>query len=91
MCLALPGRVVERIDGPGALPFARVEFGTVTAEVCLAYTPQARVGDYVIVHVGFAIQTLDEQAARRTLELLELPSGAAAQDGPDEPPGEGAP
>ena len=71
MCLALPGRIVERIEGPGELPFARVEFGSVVQEVCIAYTPDAVVGDYVIVHVGFAIQRLDEEAARRTLDLLQ--------------------
>jgi hydrogenase expression/formation protein HypC len=71
MCLALPGRIVERVEGPGALPFAKVAFGSVAREVCLAYTPEAQVGDYVIVHVGFAIQRLDEAAAERTLALLE--------------------
>ncbi len=71
MCLALPGRIIERVEGPGALPFAKVAFGSVAREVCLAYTPEAQVGDYVIVHVGFAIQRLDEEAAERTLALLE--------------------
>lgn len=71
MCLALPGRIVERVEGPGELPFAKVVFGSVAREVCLAYTPEARIGDYVIVHVGFAIQRLDEAAAERTLALLE--------------------
>ncbi len=71
MCLALPGKIIERRDGPGGLPFARVEFGTVVREVCLAYTPDAACGDYVVVHVGFAIQHLDEAAARRTLDLLD--------------------
>ena len=71
VCLALPGRIVERFERGGGLPFARVEFGAVASEVCLAYTPDAQPGDYVIVHVGFAIQRLDERAARRTLELIE--------------------
>ena len=70
MCLALPGRIIERVDGPGGLPFARVEFGSIVREVCLAYTPEADLGDYVVVHVGFAIQHLDEEAAQRTLSLL---------------------
>jgi len=72
MCLALPGKVLELFDGAGGLPFARVEFGTVAREVCLVYTPEAKVGDYVIVHVGFAIQRLDEEAAHRALELLDV-------------------
>ncbi|MCA9692005.1 MAG: HypC/HybG/HupF family hydrogenase formation chaperone [Nannocystaceae bacterium] len=74
MCLALPGRVLERFERAGGLPFARVEFGAIAREVCLAYTPEAAVGDYVIVHVGFAIARLDEEAARRTLALLEEPA-----------------
>ena len=68
MCLALPGEIVERREG--ALPMALVRFGTVRREVCLAYVPDASVGDWVIVHVGFAIQRLDEAEARRTLALL---------------------
>ena len=70
MCLALPGKIVELVDGPGGLPFGRVEFGSVVREVCLVYTPDAVLGDYVIVHVGFAIQHFDEEAAQRTLDLL---------------------
>jgi len=68
MCLALPGEIVERREG--ALPMALVRFGTVRREVCLAYVPDAAIGDWVIVHVGFAIQRLDETEARRTLALL---------------------
>jgi hydrogenase expression/formation protein HypC len=68
MCLALPGEIVERREG--ALPMALVRFGTVRREVCLAYVPDAAIGDWVIVHVGFAIQRLDEAEARRTLALL---------------------
>ncbi|MBX3248329.1 MAG: HypC/HybG/HupF family hydrogenase formation chaperone [Myxococcales bacterium] len=70
MCLAIPGLVLERFDGPGGLPFGNVRFGAVRREVCLAYVPEAGVGDYVIVHVGFAIQRLDEAAARETLRLI---------------------
>ena len=71
MCLALPGKVIERWLGIGDIPFGRVEFGGVQREVCLAYTPSAEVGAYVIVHVGFAIQVLDEQAAREALALWD--------------------
>jgi hydrogenase expression/formation protein HypC len=70
MCLAVPGRLLDRTEGPSGLPFGRVRFGSVVKDVCLAYTPEAQPGDYVVVHVGFAIQRLDEEAARRTLELL---------------------
>lgn len=78
MCLALPGLVLDVSAGPGDLPFARVRFGSVVREVCLAYVPDAQPGDYVIVHVGFAIQRLDEEAAQRTLSLFaEEPGGDA--------------
>lgn len=70
MCLAVPGRVLSIAERDGT-PLAQVDFGGVTKEVCLAYTPDAVVGEYVIVHVGFAIQTLDEASARETLAELE--------------------
>ncbi|MFI0821270.1 HypC/HybG/HupF family hydrogenase formation chaperone [Streptomyces sp. NPDC021098] len=70
MCLAVPGRVVgvEERDGT---PMARVDFGGVVKDVCLAYLPDIEVGDYAIVHVGFAIQRLDEESALATLRLFE--------------------
>ncbi|MCA9708978.1 MAG: HypC/HybG/HupF family hydrogenase formation chaperone [Myxococcales bacterium] len=70
MCLALPGELVSCHEGTAGLPFGKVRFGTVAREVCLAYTPHARPGDFVIVHAGFAIQVLDRQAAQQTLALL---------------------
>jgi hydrogenase expression/formation protein HypC len=69
MCLGIPGKVVE-INDDGPLRMARVDFGGVRKEACLAYVPEVRVGDYVIVHVGFAISALDEEEAQKTLELL---------------------
>ena len=71
MCLAVPGELIERRDDWGALPFGRVRFGSAITEVCLAYVPEARIGDWLIVHAGFALQRLDEEAARRALELFE--------------------
>jgi hydrogenase expression/formation protein HypC len=69
MCLGIPGKVVEiRDDGP--LRMARVDFGGVRKEACLAYLPEVVLGDYVIVHVGFAISQLDEEEAMKTLEML---------------------
>ena len=65
MCLAVPGQVLNIVDDP--LRTATVSFGGVTKSVSLALVPEAGVGDYVIVHVGFAISKLDEEAARRTL------------------------
>ena len=66
MCLAVPGQVLNIEDD--TLRTATVSFGGVTKSVSLALVPEAEVGDYVIVHVGFAISELDEEAARRTLE-----------------------
>jgi hydrogenase expression/formation protein HypC len=66
MCLAIPGRVLNIEDD--TLRMATVSFGGITKSVSLALVPEAEVGDYVIVHVGFAISKLDEEAARRTLE-----------------------
>jgi len=67
MCLAVPGQVVTIQDDP--LRMATVSFAGVTKSVSLAMVPEAQVGDYVIVHVGFAISRLDEVAARHSLEL----------------------
>ena len=69
MCLAIPGKVIE-ISDDAALLMGKVDFGGVRKEACLAYTPDVRVGDYVIVHVGFAISRMDEAEALITLELL---------------------
>jgi hydrogenase expression/formation protein HypC len=75
MCLALPARVVALRDGALAL----VELGGVRKEVSVALVPEAREGDYVIVHVGHAIGLIDPQEAERTLALFaELDAGAAA-------------
>ena len=66
MCLAVPGRVVTVTERDGTT-MAEVDFGGLRKEVCLAYIPDAQVGEYVIVHVGFAIQRLDEASAKETL------------------------
>ncbi len=70
MCLAVPGRV-QSIDEEQGTPMAAVDFGGVSREVCLAFVPETQVGDYVIVHVGFAISKIDEQAAQNTLRTFE--------------------
>lgn len=70
MCLAVPGRLVE-IQGDGDMRMGRIDFGGVVRQACLAYLPEAEPGDYVLVHVGFAISRIDEQAARETLEALK--------------------
>ena len=70
MCLAVPGRIEEITNSEGLTRSGRVRFGGVVREVNLAFVPEARVGDYVIVHVGFAISRLDEKAALATLSDL---------------------
>ena len=69
MCLALPG-CVDSIHEDGGTRMGRVNFGGVIKEVCLAYVPEIAVGDWVIVHVGFAIAKLDEASARATLRTF---------------------
>jgi hydrogenase expression/formation protein HypC len=70
MCLAIPGKVVELLEQRG-LRMAKVQFGGITREACLEYVPDTKVGEYVLVHVGFAISRVNEEEARRTYELLE--------------------
>jgi len=70
MCLAVPGRILSIAEVDGTL-MAEIDFGGVRKDVCLQYTPDAAVGEYVVVHVGFAIQHLDEASARETLANFE--------------------
>ena len=70
MCLAIPGKVLEAVDS-GWNRIAKVQFGGVTRQVYLDFVPEAGVGDYVLVHVGFAVSKVDEAEAKRTYELLE--------------------
>ncbi|MFQ6142453.1 HypC/HybG/HupF family hydrogenase formation chaperone [Streptomyces seoulensis] len=70
MCLAVPGKVVS-IDHRADPLTALIDFGGVRKQACLEYLPDLRVGEYVIVHVGFALQRLDEESARASLELFE--------------------
>ena len=70
MCLAVPGKVAETYLH-NDLPMAKVDFGGVRKEVCLAYVPEAGVGDYVIVHVGFALSRVDEKEAGEIFSYLQ--------------------
>ena len=70
MCLAVPGRILSIAEADG-VPMADVDFGGVRKSVCLQYVPDASVGEYVVVHVGFAIQLLDERSAQETLSNFE--------------------
>ena len=70
MCLAIPGKIISS-DVTNGIRVGRVQFGGITRETCLDFVPEASVGDYVIVHVGFAISRVDREEAERSYELLE--------------------
>ena len=70
MCLAVPGKILETFERDG-LRMAKVDFGGVMRETCLDYVPEAKVGDYCVIHVGFAISLLSETEAQETLAMLK--------------------
>lgn len=82
MCLGIPGKILSISDG--GLRMGKVSFGGIVKDVCLAYVPEAQVGDYVIVHVGFAISRVDEEEAKKVFELLEE-MGELAETGEPQP------
>jgi hydrogenase expression/formation protein HypC len=84
MCLGVPGKILEMWDDPSGMKMGRVSFGGIVKEVCLATTPEAEVGHYVVVHVGFAISTLDEEEAERVLGYLEEIGELAELEVPEE-------
>lgn len=79
MCLGIPGKVIETYERD-AMPMAKVEFGGIVKETCLAYTPEVQVGDYVIVHVGFAISRIDEAEAKEIFSCLQEIEAASAEE-----------
>ena len=81
MCLAIPGKVLSVEEGVGRL--AKVQFGGITRTASLDLVPEAGVGDYVLVHVGFAISKIDEEEARKTMEALEQLADLQDELGPD--------
>ena len=80
MCLGIPGRILDVAGGEPRM--ARVEFGGIVKEVCLAFTPEARVGEYVIVHVGFAISRLNEEEAGKVFAYLKEMSDLSELEAP---------
>jgi len=85
MCLGVPAKIIELYEKDG-LQMARVDFGGVVRETCLAYIPEAKVGDYCIVHVGFALNLISEEEAKETMELLRQITDLATEIGPDPSP-----
>lgn len=92
MCLGVPGKVTE-IYEVGGLKMGKVDFGGVVREACLAYVPEIEVGQYTVIHVGFAISQISEEEAMESLEVLqeitsleeELGIGSAAEPTPEKP------
>ena len=84
MCLAIPGKVVELFDRQG-LRMARVMFGGIQRDTCLEYVPEAQVGSYVLVHVGFALSVIDEEEAEKTFELFRQMGQLEELEAPQEP------
>jgi len=88
MCLAIPGKI-ESISGDDALTrMGKVNFGGILKDACLAYVPEARIGDYVIVHVGFALSRVDEAEANKIFEYLQQMEELAELEGWGERPRE---
>ena len=83
MCLAIPGKV-EQIEVKDGVRLGRVLFGGIARQACLDFVPEARQGDYVIVHVGFAISVVDKDEAERTYALLESMGVLADELSPEE-------
>ncbi len=85
MCLAIPGKVVEIYEEAG-LSMGRLDYGGVINKACLAYLPEVKVGDYAIVHAGFAISILDEEEALKSIETWDELLSITEGDG-EIPPG----
>jgi hydrogenase expression/formation protein HypC len=83
MCLAIPGKLIEITTDPAGVKMGRANFGGIVKQVCLEYTPEVEAGDYVLVHVGFALSKVDENEAARTYQLLEEMKQLGELDVPD--------
>ncbi len=79
MCLGVPGKIVE-IYEKGDLTMGKIDFGGVTREACLAYVPEAQLGDYTVIHVGFALHIISEEEAQETLALLREIAAAGEEN-----------
>ncbi len=84
MCLAVPGKIIEIYEKQN-LRMAKVDFSGVTREACIEYVPEAEIGNYVIIHVGFAISMLSEEEAQQSIDLLREIVEAGELEGEDRP------
>jgi hydrogenase expression/formation protein HypC len=82
VCLGVPGKVIEIYESNG-LQMGVIDFGGVTREACLAYVPEAKIGDYTIIHVGFALNVISEEEAQETLDLLRQIADLQAELDPE--------
>jgi hydrogenase expression/formation protein HypC len=82
MCLGVPGKIIETYEANG-LPMGKIDFGGTVREACLAYVPEAAVGDYTVIHVGFAISRLSETEAQATLDTLREMVDLEEEIGPE--------
>ena len=85
MCLGIPGKIVEIYES-GGLPMGKIDFGGVIREACLAYVPEAELGDYTLIHVGFALNVISEKEAMETLDLLRQISDIEGELGEEPDP-----
>lgn len=83
MCLAIPGKLIEVSTDVHGVRMGKANFGGIVKAVCLEYTPEVLVGDYVLVHVGFALSKVDEEEAARTYKALEQLQQLGELDVPD--------
>ena len=81
MCLGIPGKIIDIYETNG-LKMGIVDFGGVTREACLAYVPEAEIGDYTIIHVGFALNVIGEEEAQETLDLLRQIADLSSEPDP---------
>ena len=84
MCLAVPGKIIEIFER-GGLQMGKIDFGGVFREACLSYVPEAQVGDYTVIHVGFALNLLSEEEALETLAMLKEIADLGEELGPEPP------
>ena len=82
MCLGVPGKIIERYETNG-LPMGKIDFGGTVREACLSYVPEAQIGEYTVIHVGFAISVLSEEEAQATLETLREMVDIEEEIGPE--------
>ena len=86
MCLAIPGKLIEIASDSNGVRMGRANFGGIVKQVCLEYTPEVEIGDYVLVHVGFAFSKVDEEEAARTYKPLEQMKQLGELDTPEVDP-----